>query len=196
MSHDLSPAYWNNRYRDNTFSWDIGYVSAPLKAYFDQLKDKTLRILIPGAGNAYEAEYLWRQGFTNVYVCDFAQQPLDNLLLRCPGFNNAHLLLTDFFRINDLQFDLMIEQTFFCALHPSLRAAYFEKMHALLRPGGKLVGLLFNDALNTDKPPFGGTKAEYETYFQKLFNARTFDRCYNSIAPRAGRELFMILEKR
>ena len=69
-------------------------------------------------------------------------------------------------------------------------------MHALLKPGGKLVGLLFNDKLNEDKPPFGGNAAEYRTYFELYFDTRTFDLCHNSIAPRAGRELFMVLQKK
>lgn len=55
-------------------------------------------------------------------------------------------------------FDLIIEQTFFCALDPKLRPEYAVKMAELLKPGGRLVGVLFNDTLNNDKPPFGGTK--------------------------------------
>jgi thiopurine S-methyltransferase len=68
-------------------------------------------------------------------------------------------------------------------------------MNELLNPGGKLVGLLFNDKLNTDKPPFGGTEEEYLNYFEKYFKIKTFEPCYNSIKPRAGRELFINLEK-
>ena len=51
--------YWTNRYSKAKTGWDIGYPSTPLKTYFDQLENKDLRILIPGAGNAYEAEYLF-----------------------------------------------------------------------------------------------------------------------------------------
>ena len=53
-------SYWENRYVDATAVWDIGYVSPPLKEYFDQLTDKQLKILIPGGGNGYEAEYLFQ----------------------------------------------------------------------------------------------------------------------------------------
>ncbi len=45
--------YWTNRYKIESTGWDIGYASTPLKEYIDQLSDKTIRILIPGAGNAY-----------------------------------------------------------------------------------------------------------------------------------------------
>jgi SAM-dependent methyltransferase len=195
VNQNLNSEYWNNRYLKNDFSWDLGEISAPLKTYFDQLKNKDLRILIPGAGNSYEAEYLFNGGFTNVYVCDIAREPLNNFKKRCPAFKSGNLLLVDFFKLNNIQFDLIVEQTFFCALNPTLRQRYFDHMNKLLAEGGRLVGLLFNDALNTDKPPFGGTKEEYHEYFKSLFKIHTFETCHNSVKPRAGRELFINLEK-
>jgi len=214
LTKGFDEKYWNDLYINNDSPWDMGGVSAPLKEYFDQIKNKKISILIPGAGNAYEAEYLAGSGFENVYVCDFAEEPLKNLSDRCKKIKKENLLQIDFFEINIevqdpgkdncqversrdlLQFDLIIEQTFFCALHPSLRKKYFEKMHSLLKPGGKLVGLLFNDpTLNKDKPPFGGTQEEYRSYFESLFKINVYEACYNSIKPRAGRELFINLEK-
>ncbi len=195
MGHDLSPEYWNGRYLNEDAGWDVGYVSTPLKAYIDQLTDKSSLILIPGAGNAYEAEYLFSNGFKNTYVCDLAEEPLRNLLKRCPEFDPGHLLQQDFFKLQGLTFDLILEQTFFCALHPSLRPAYFQKMAQLLSPGGHLAGVLFNDVLNADKPPFGGSRAEYLTYIQEPLSIGVLETCYNSIKPRQGRELFMNLQK-
>ncbi len=193
MSHQLDAEYWNNRYLNNQFGWDVGEVSNPLKVYFDQLKNKNLKILIPGAGNAYEAEYLINKGFEHVYVCDLAPEPLKALKKRCPDIKEEHLILGDFFELSNISFDLIIEQTFFCALNPSLRKTYFEKMHQLIVPNGKLVGLMFNDKLNTDQPPFGGNAEEYKNYFINLFQIKTYEACYNSIKPREGRELFVNL---
>ncbi len=202
MNLNLDAKYWNDRYLQNDFGWDIGYVSTPLKNYIDQLKNKDLFILIPGAGNAYEAEYLVNKGFTNVFVCDLAPEALQNLKKRCPAIKEENLLLGDFFELNTpaspspgLQFDLIIEQTFFCALNPALRQQYFTKMHSLLKPGGRLVGLLFDAPLNTDQPPFGGNKGEYTNYFKDLFSVTTYEAAYNSIPPREGRELFINLVK-
>ena len=72
MTGDLNLKYWNDLYLNKNDHWDIGAVSTPLKEYFGQLKNKKISILIPGAGNAYEAEYLLKKSFKNVYVCDFA----------------------------------------------------------------------------------------------------------------------------
>jgi hypothetical protein len=88
----LDNQYWNSRYIDNDFGWDAGDITTPLKTYFDQLKDKSIIILIPGAGNSYEAEYLFKKGFKNVFVLDFAEAPLKNIKTRCKDFPSAQLI--------------------------------------------------------------------------------------------------------
>jgi len=63
--------YWNEKYLQGSAGWDIGYASTPLVEYFNQLLNKDLKILIPGCGNAYEAEYLVDNGFKNVFLIDW-----------------------------------------------------------------------------------------------------------------------------
>ena len=187
--------FWTDKYLQSETGWDMGGVSPPLKAYADQLSSRDAKILIPGAGNAYEAEYLFEQGFTGVHVLDIAAPPLRNLQERCQAFPQAQMMQGDFFAHSG-QYDLILEQTFFCALHPGLRKDYAEKVHELLSPGGKLVGLLFDFPLEQTTPPFGGSAEEYRNTFSELFDIRVLQRCYNSIKPRAGRELFIIFEKK
>ena len=55
----LGKEYWEEKYAKNSTGWNIGYISTPIKEYIDQLQNKSIKILIPGAGNSYEAEYLW-----------------------------------------------------------------------------------------------------------------------------------------
>jgi methyl halide transferase len=189
-SIQLSNEYWNNRYAESDTGWDLGAPSTPLKEYVDQLTDKSIRILIPGCGNAWEAEYLWQQGFTNTCVIDYAPLAIEQFKKRFPDFPEAQVFCGDFFK-HEGQYDLIVEQTFFCAIDPSLRDAYVTQMHALLKPSGKLVGLLFNDVLNTDKPPFGGSEQAYYKQFEPKFTFKHWATAYNSIAPRAGREWFI-----
>ena len=139
----LSEKFWENKYKTNKIGWDLGEVSPPLKTYFDQLINKDLKILIPGGGNSYEAEYLFNNGFKNVYVVDVSKTALGNIKKRVPNFPNSQLILGNFFDLNDT-FDLAIEQTFFCAIDPNLREKYAYKMKDLLKSKGKLVGLLFD----------------------------------------------------
>jgi len=187
---ELDRSYWQTRYEKAETGWDIGGPSTPLKMYLDQLTNKELRILIPGAGRAYEAEYAHRLGFRNVYVIDLTDSPYADLLARCPEFPQEHLLVGDLFA-HEGQYDRILEQTFFCALDPALRVKYVAKMKELLKPDGQLVGVLFNDPLNSDHPPFGGSKEAYMPLFHAHFPTVTMDVCYNSITPRAERELWL-----
>ena len=192
---DLDNAYWSNRYQNKDTGWDTGAITPPLKAYIDQLKDKNTSILIPGCGNSYEAEYLLQQGFTHVTVIDISSALCVQLSQRLAAFTAKGLTIVcgDFFE-HAGQYDLIIEQTFFCALSPFLRNDYAAKMPTLLKPGGKLVGLLFNKHFEGG-PPFGGDENEYRDLFSPFFNITFMEPCYNSIPPRAGGELFIKLVK-
>lgn len=190
----LNEDYWSGKYQNEQTGWDIGYVSTPLKAYIDQLENKSLKILIPGAGNGYEAEYLIQQGFQSVFVMDLSKAPLDNLKQRVPDFPESNLICQDFFE-HEGQFDLILEQTFFCALNPELRSSYVTKAYELLKPGGKIAGLMFNIPLFDDHPPFGGNEDEYRGFFRDRFDIQVMETAYNSIPPRAGNELFVKLVK-
>lgn len=192
---NLDESFWSEKYVCGETGWDIGYISTPLKEYIDQLKNKDLKILIPGGGNSYEAEYLFNKGFTNVSVIDISIIPLENLSNRVPSFPKKNLLHLNFYDLEDT-FDLILEQTFFCAQEPKFREKYISKLYKLLRPNGKLVGLLFNIPLNNDKPPFGGSEEEYRFLFKDSFVIEKMETAYNSIPQRAGNELFISMSKR
>ena len=188
--------FWTDKYFKGDMGWDIGYASTPLKEYFDQLRDKEQQILIPGCGNAYEAKYLMEAGFTNVHLLDISQFLVDQLKQEFyPEYKDRlSIYCEDFFK-HEGQYDLIVEQTFFCSLKPTYREAYAEKMHALLKPKGRLIGVLFTFPLSKDGPPFGGSIEEYKQYFDPYFNILKLEPCKNSITPREGSECFMILEK-
>lgn len=187
--------YWTERYHKGTDGWDIGEVSTPIKEYIDQITNKDLKILIPGAGNSHEAEYIHNQGFKNVYVCDLSEAPLNNLKTRVSTFPEHHLIHGNFFEINN-QYDLIIEQTFFCALDPIMREKYVHQMSRIIKPKGRLVGLLFSKEFDRDGPPFGGTIEEYDSLFSQKFDINVMETCTNSIEPRMGSELFINLRRR
>jgi SAM-dependent methyltransferase len=190
MSNELTEKYWSERWLEGRTGWDLGQVSPPLMEYFDKLENKSKRILIPGCGNAHEAAYLHQLGFTNVFVVDIAKTPLDNFKRQFPDFPEEHLIHGDFFDLEGT-FDLIIEQTFFCAIDRVLREKYVQKMRELLGPGGLLVGLLFASEFQAQGPPHGGSEREYRNLFSKYFNQCRIQPCQNSITPRLGNELFI-----
>ena len=192
---DLNKEFWEGKWELEQTGWDIGHVSTPIKIYVDQLEDKDIKILIPGAGNSYEGEYLHKNGFKNVFLVDYSDIPFENLLKRCPDFPKDHLINKNFFEIEG-EFDLILEQTFFSAIHPTNRKEYAKKMHSLLNKNAKLVGLLFDVDFGNPHPPYGGNEEEYFHLFSPYFDIKVLERSHNSIEPRQGSEVFMILKKK
>lgn len=194
---NLDKHYWENRYQQAQTGWDAGRITTPIKDYVDQLTDKSMTILIPGCGNAHEAAYLWQQGFKPVHICDWAIAPLETFASEYPDFPKDQLHHVNFFELELAGIDLILEQTFFCALNPSLRPQYAQKMASLLKKGGRLAGVFFNKNMirTIDEPPYGGTAEEYQTYFEPLFEQVHIQACKNSISPRRGNELFVELVK-
>jgi SAM-dependent methyltransferase len=189
----LDGTYWDAQYQANATGWDLGTVSPPIQTYIDSITNKELAVLIPGCGNTYEAEYLLEQGFTNITVIDIAPTLVAALQTKFGDNPNIKVICGDFFE-HQGQYDLIIEQTFFCALPPRLRQKYVWKMHELLAQNGNLAGLLFNRSFEVS-PPFGGSKDEYEKLFQQAFYLQHIAVATNSIAPRAESELFIEFRK-
>jgi SAM-dependent methyltransferase len=186
--------YWDERYKSNQTGWDIKQVSPPLKDYIDNLTDTKLKILIPGCGNAYEAEYLLNKGFNNVTLIDISPTLVNTLKEKFAG-KPIRILNADFFEHKG-KYDLILEQTFFCAIDPSLRKQYVNTCFNFLKDGGKIAGLLFNIVFEEEGPPYGGIKEEYEALFKTKFMLNKFDKCLISIIPRRNNELFIELEKK
>lgn len=190
----LDESYWDLQYQSETTGWDLGTISPPIKAYVDQLKDTTISVLIPGCGNTYEAEYLLEKGFTNITVIDIAPTLVEKLKEKFKNTAAIHIIQGDFFE-HQGSYDLILEQTFFCALPPQMRQKYVWKMHQLLSKNGKKAGLLFNRSFEVS-PPFGGSKTEYEQLFSEAFHFKILETSYNSVTPRAQSELFFVFEKK
>lgn len=173
----LDAAFWDTNYQTQNTGWDLGVVSPPLSSYIDQLEDKSISILIPGCGNAYEVEYLLNAGFSNVTVIDISSVLTERLKEKLqPSVGKELKVLTGDFFEHTGQYNLIIEQTFLCALDPELRINYAKKMIALLAPGGKLTGLLFNRTFEQPGPPFGGDKKEYEALFSSNVRIKKWKR--------------------
>ena len=195
METTLDRDFWDGRYQRGETGWDLGAPSPALAHYFsDARRNRNARILIPGAGNAYEADMLMEQGYTDVTVIDIAPSVTEKLQQRFAREKRIRILCGDFFTLNE-HFDTVVEQTFFCALPPAMRGDYVQKMAELIVPGGILTGLLFNRDFEGG-PPFGGCETEYRELFAPYFDIEIMSACTRSVAPRAGHELFIRLRRK
>lgn len=191
----LEGSYWERRWQDKQTRWDIGYASPPIVQYVENYSNKDAAILIPGCGNAYEAAWLIDHGFSNVTVLDISPTAIANARQVVEKQDRIQFVCADFFNYQG-QFELILEQTFFCAIPVSRRRDYSEKVTSLLQEKGRLVGVLFDREFEHEGPPFGGSRLAYQSLFEDNFDFDHFESCYNSISARAGTELFINLIKK
>jgi thiopurine S-methyltransferase len=195
--NSLDNSFWNLRYQNNQTGWDLGEISNPIKKWFDNQENKKINILIPGAGKGHEVKYGFENGFGNIFYMDLSSCAADLFKEICPLFPKDQILTGDFFSLKKpLFFDVIIEQTFFCAIHPVLRPNYVEKTNEILKENGKIIGLLFNREFDTNGPPFGGTEKEYRGLFNSKFNFKKFENSLLSSLPRKEYEFWIELIKK
>lgn len=191
---NLDGNYWEQKHASSDTPWCLHRPSPPLTAYFEQVSDKQKSILIPGAGHHYDALWLLNNGFENVTICDISETAITHIKRNIGPSHSIKYIHDDFFNIEET-FDTIVEQTFFCALHPSLRKRYAQKITQLLNPGGTWVGVLFASPFEKMGPPFGGEINEYKTLFHNYLEITNISMCYNSAKPRQDNELFIICKK-
>ncbi len=183
--------YWNSRWKEGKTGWDLGMPSPPILHLINTLQPKkSSRILIPGCGNAWEAAWLAEQGFQHITLVDISPELCRILEQRFATTPAVHIHCADFFYLEET-YDLILEQTFFCAILPELRNAYVAKMADLLSAEGILAGVLFDTNFPFEGPPFGGHGEEYRPLFEHHFSDVRIEPCTHSAAPRAGNECLL-----
>ncbi|HMP32599.1 MAG TPA: methyltransferase domain-containing protein, partial [Saprospiraceae bacterium] len=113
----MDTKYWDNKYKNQETPWDIGYASPAIIQYLTEINVDNKSILIPGAGNAYEAKWLLQHTIANVTVVDISPTVIEKLKIETNTYaNRIKCELGNFFD-HEGTYDLIIEQTFFCAIH-------------------------------------------------------------------------------
>ena len=130
-----------------------------------------------------------------MYALDISEHPLNEIRKRVPEFPSDQLLCADFFDC-EMKFDIIIEQTFFCAINPVLRLNYVEQCFKLLEEKGMLTGLFFDAELYSDHPPYGGSTDEYTKLFTPYFKEISMKEESLSDPDRLGREIWVEMRKR
>ena len=94
--------FWDNKYKINEFSWDVGY---PTPFFVDWSKiienKKSKKILIPGCGLGHDVIYLSKLGF-DVYACDFSSTAVKILRNKVKKNNlSTKVIKEDFFKLSE-----------------------------------------------------------------------------------------------
>jgi len=162
---------WEARFREGTTRWER---PALHPAFVDWQESGVLapcNILVPGAGRSTEPMALAEAGFT-VTVVDAAPTAVATQQARLERVHmTARVELADLFTWQaPAPFDAVYDQACLCALPPKLWPDYAARLHAWLRPGGRLF-ILFMQTGKSDGPPFHCDVAAMRT----LFDATRWD---------------------
>ena len=167
-----SPAFWEKIYREGRAGWDLG---GPTPAFRRHLLAGALapgRLMVLGAGRGHDAREFARHGFS-VTAVDFADEPVRDMRALADPHAPVEILQSDIFQLPQSlngAFDMLLEYTCYCAIHPSRRGEYADVVARLLRPGAAYLAMLFPLDDHAGGPPFAVSPAE----FIALFEARGF----------------------
>ena len=189
---------WQNHYDNDDLRWDLGQVAPPFIRLWNENKLPAGKAIIPGCGQGHEVLYLAGKGL-QVTGLDYAQGAVDLLSRSLKGKNlRADVLREDFFQLDEhhnAQYDLILEQAFFCAIHPSRRSAYVETATRILKKGG-LLAALFYETGEKGGPPFNTTPSDILDYFSDDFHIETLEKTPHSVEKRKDKELLGLLRKK
>lgn len=192
------PRYWEAAYREGRDGWELGEAAPPL--------DRALRELpvardaaVLGCGRGHEVRLLAALGWPRVVGVDFALAALEEARARTPADLRVEWLHDDVIALGSdhpSAFDLVVEHTCYCAIHPGTRDAWAGSVAGALRPGGALVALFYTHA-RPGGPPFGASAAEIVARLE----ARGFavERCEvpgDSVAKHRGDETLVVARRR
>lgn len=191
-------ADWQKHYDEDDLAWDLGEVAHPFVRLWE---DKVLTpgtLIVPGCGQGHEVIYFAERGF-QVTGVDYSPGAVK---LLCDSMNRRSLsgqvLHRDFFELeaaHDQIYDAMLEQTFFCAIHPDQRSAYVETVSRILKPGGLLFGLFYETG-EEGGPPFNTTEADIQNHFAAAFDIERLEKCSFSSEKRKDKEWLAIMRKK
>jgi SAM-dependent methyltransferase len=188
---------WQRHYEENDLGWDLGQVAPPFVKLWQEEKLPLGKVLVPGCGRGHEVVFLAENGF-DVTAIDFSSGAVTYLKNALKKRNlEGRILHQDFFSLDKSHegvYDLVLEQTFFCAISPKQRRDYVLNVSRILKPGGILVGLFYH----TDEqggPPYNTTREDIEMHFSKKFEIQELDKTSLSTEQRKDKEWLGILKK-
>lgn len=197
----MDRSFWQSIYDAGDTKFDLGGPSAPFVDWLDAEKPAAGRAIVPGCGRGHDALELARRGWDALGV-DFAPSAIRDATenARRAGLPKARFLEADLYALgpeHDGAYDLLFEQTCYCAIEPHRRDEYAQLAARWVKPRGWLVFVAFPVDGRAGGPPFNIGVDEVPLRF-----ARAFDLVHSGVPARAsapgrtGKELFALLRRK
>jgi len=189
---------WQRHYDEGDLGWDLGQVAPPFVTLFESNLIVPGKTLVPGCGRGHEVVYLAENGF-DVTAVDYSVGAVNHLKAVVEKRQlNTRILHMNFFELDPAYneiYDLLIEQTFFCAISPEQRPMYVATVARALKKGGMLAGLFYHTG-QEGGPPFNTTQDDIVKSFSDSFEIRELAQAKNSAEQRKDKEWLAILVKK
>jgi len=194
-----TPTYWDELYLNKATGWDLKKPNPVWAELIDKQEFiKPDKLLITGCGYGYDAVYAAKSGF-EVTAVDFSKYAIS----RAQEYARDELLNVKFIPDNLFnlgkeyigKFDTVYEYTTYCAINPERRAEYIAKICSYIKPGGKLIAVLFPVDGRKGGPPFNVDIDTFYKQAKKHLKLEFFSRQINSVEPRKGKEILQIYNK-
>ncbi|KAA8497853.1 putative thiol methyltransferase 2 [Porphyridium purpureum] len=182
------PSFWESKWETSSTPWDCGAAHPYLKRFLETGEYGRLRqqiaesgvstdesapplkprsALIPGCGSGYDAVLVgaFANQVTAVDLSGIAVKRMENLA-READLTNVKGVVANFFVTQDWMsqgapFDFIFDDTFFCAIDPSMRGKWARAMKEVTAPGSILLCSVFPNLQKPDGPPYGVSPQAY-----------------------------------
>ncbi|KAJ2443219.1 hypothetical protein GGF42_006710 [Coemansia sp. RSA 2424] len=198
---------WFHNWDNGTTRWDKGDVSPALR---ELIEDKHWELpsgqgIVPGCGRGYDAMFLARPGL-HMVGADLSPLAVDaaNTLRDSMGIpaELANFQVMDFFNfdIPASKYQVAYDYTFFCAIHPSMRADWGQRYAQILAPGAHLIALMYPlDKAEEDRergPPFLVSEDDYHCVLDDNFELIHIDPKCQTHDTRVGEEIITVWRRK
>lgn len=193
----LGPMFWSDIYKQNRAGWDLDQPAPALIDMLPRLKLPKSKILVLGCGYGHDAAFLAQHGHI-VTALDYSKEAIEGARQKYGHIGNLHFVELDLFKIPhswNESYDLIFEQTCYCAVAPSQRNDLVALWKRLLHSQGQLMGIFFANE-KREGPPFGGSEWEIRERLKNHFQFLFWGRWHTSVPSRHGKELFVYAQKK
>ena len=191
--------FWQGVYDAGDTRFDLKGPSAPLLDWLDANAPRPGSAIVPGCGFGHDVLELARRGWDALGV-DLAETPVavGRASAAKAGLSDkATFLEADVLALDHpAAYDLLFEQTCYCAIEPHRRDDYARFAARVVKPGGTLVFVVFPVDGRSGGPPFNIGVDEVKLRFAAAFDlVRMGPPLRPSSVGRAGKELFAELRR-
>ncbi len=191
--------YWDERYVKGNAIYDTESINP---AFENLLKQNDLikpgKLFVAGCRKGNDAVLAAKYGY-EVTAADSSTRAIESAkILAAKNCVNVKFVAKDLFLIEESftdKFDYVYEFATYNGINPERRKEYLEIISSLLKPGGKLIAILFPMNNKEGEEPFYVSPKDFYKEASGLFKLELSTKTLNSAEPVRGKKIIQIYIK-